>query len=82
MAVEEQTKLLAFDRQNHMGASDKLAKSLSVAIQREAEAMLSKKKVVAGAVNIQQNADTMKVRVLSRTSANSLLCNPCAQDTS
>lgn len=45
-----------------MGASDKLAKSLSSAIQKEAEVMLNKKKVVAGAVNIQQNADSMKVR--------------------
>lgn len=60
-AVELQTQLLAFDRQNHMGASDSLAKSLRKAIKEEAEAMLSEKKVVSGAVNIQENADKMKV---------------------
>ena len=60
-AVEVQTQLLAFDRQNHMGASDSLAKSLKKAIKEEAEAMLSEKKVVSGAVNIQENANKMKV---------------------
>ena len=58
----DQTKLLAFDKQNHMGASHKSAQSLSKAIQREAESILNDKRVMAGAVNIQTNADSMKVR--------------------
>lgn len=62
-AVEVQTQLLAFDRQNHMGASDSLAKSLKKAIKEEAEAMLNEKKVVSGAVNIQENANKMKVSI-------------------
>ncbi len=61
--MEVQTQLLAFDRQNHMGASDSLAKSLKKAIKEEAEAMLNEKKVVSGAVNIQENADKMKVPI-------------------
>ena len=63
-AVADQTKLLAFDKQNHMGASDKLAKSLSAAIQNEAEVMLKRKKVVSGAVNIQTNNNSIKVRAV------------------
>lgn len=50
-----------------MGASDKLAKSLSTAIQKEAEAMLKRKKVVNGAVNIQTNNDSIKVPALITT---------------
>ncbi|CAL8463350.1 g2884 [Coccomyxa elongata] len=59
-AVEAQTQLLAFDRQNHMGASDIVARTLKKAIQEEAEAMLSEKKVVNGAVNIAGNTEKMK----------------------
>lgn len=70
-AVEVQTQLLAFDRQNHMGASDSLAKSLKKAIKEEAEAMLNDKKVVSSAVNIQENADKIKVRRQPRQ------CNSC-----
>lgn len=64
-AVETQTQLLAFDRQNRMGASDSMAKSIKKAIQEEAEAMLSDKKVVSGAVNIADNAEKMKVIQIS-----------------
>ena len=60
-----QTQLLAFDRQNHMGASDALAKSLKKAIKEEAEAMLNEKKVTSSAVNIRENADKMKVLATS-----------------
>ena len=59
--MEQQAQLLAFDRQNHAGASDRLANSLRDAIAAEAEAMLQEKKVVTGAVNIGQNRDKMKV---------------------
>ncbi|KAK9832517.1 hypothetical protein WJX81_004354 [Elliptochloris bilobata] len=59
-AVLQQTSLLAFDRQNHMGASDGHAQSLSMAIQAEAEAMLAEKKVVSSAITIQENAEKMK----------------------
>lgn len=62
LAVADQTRLLAFDKQNHMGASDKSARSLSAAIQDEAEIMLKRKKVVNGAVNIQTNNDSIKVQ--------------------
>ena len=61
-----QTQLLAFDRQNHMGASDNLAKSLKKAIKEEAEAMLNEKKVASSAVNIQENANKMKVTSAER----------------
>ncbi len=60
-AVEAQTALLAFDRQNRMGASDSVARSIKQAIQEEAEAMLADKKVVSGAVTIADNAEKMKV---------------------
>ena len=62
LAVADRTKLLAFDKQNHMGASDKSARSLSAAIQDEAEILLKRKKVVSGAVNIQTNNDSIKVQ--------------------
>ena len=62
LAVADRTKLLAFDKQNHMGASDKSARTLSAAIQDEAEILLKRKKVVNGAVNIQTNNDSIKVR--------------------
>lgn len=59
--MEEQAKLLEFDRQNHMGVSDRSAKHLTSEIQKEAALMLDKKRVLAGVVNIGQNADKMKV---------------------
>lgn len=59
--MADRTKLLAFDKQNHMGASDKSARTLSAAIQDEAEILLKRKKVVNGAVNIQTNSDSIKV---------------------
>ena len=67
--MEVQTQLLAFDRQNHMGDSNSLAKRLKKAIKEEAEAMLSDKKVVSGAVNIQENAAKMKVPAPSASPA-------------
>lgn len=73
-AVEAQTQLLAFDRQNHMGASDIVARTLKKAIQEEAEAMLSEKKVVNGAVNIAGNTEKMKASSASATSLPILLC--------
>lgn len=62
-AVAQQAQLLAFDRQNHAGASDRLASHLRDAIAEEAEALLADKRVVAGAVNIADNRDKMKVAV-------------------
>ena len=59
--MDLQTKLLAFDRQNHMGASDKAAGQISDAIRQEAEAQLAEKKVVTGEVNIKENVDKIKV---------------------
>ena len=65
-AVDQHTKLLAFDRQNHMGASDRAAGQISDAIRQEAEAQLAEKKVVTGEVNIKENVDKMRVRRASR----------------
>lgn len=59
--IEDAAKLIAFDRQNHMGASDRLAKNLQAAIQEEGEALLSDKSFVTSAVNIQENVEKMKV---------------------
>lgn len=60
-AIEAEASLLAFDRQNHMGASDSLAVRLRETISEEAEALLAEKRVAAGAVNIAENKDRMKV---------------------
>lgn len=62
-AVEEQSRLVAFDRQNHMGATDKLAKSIKTALQEEAEQILADRTLISGAVTIQEHADRMKVRI-------------------
>ena len=59
--MAEQTQLLAFDRQNHMGVSSDSAASLSAAIREEAEALLSDKRVVGTDVAISQNKDKIKV---------------------
>ncbi len=42
-AVAEEARLIAFDRQNHMGISERTAKTIQTAIQQEAEAMHSEK---------------------------------------
>jgi hypothetical protein len=60
-SIAEQAALLAFDRQNHMGASEAAASSIQSAIQEEAELLLAEKKVVNGAVNIIDNKEKMKV---------------------
>ena len=73
--VEQQAQLLAFDRQNHAGASDRLANSLRDAIAAEAEAMLQEKRVVTGAVNIGQNRDKMKVGGFARERAGQAACS-------
>lgn len=72
-AVAEQTQLLAFDRQNHMGASTASARNLSTAIQEEAEAMLTDKRVVSTDVAIQENKEKMKVSICS------ILADPLCQ---
>lgn len=68
-AVDQQAQLLAFDRQNHMGASDRLASNLQLAIAEEADAQMQDKRVVNSAVNIAENKHKMKVCVLQ------LLCH-------
>lgn len=60
-AVDQQAQLLAFDRQNHMGASDRLASNLQLAIAEEADAQMQDKRVVNSAVNIAENKHKMKV---------------------
>ena len=61
MQVEQGAKLLAFDRQNHMGANDRMTSNLEVALQEEAQAALAEKHVATGAVNISENLERMKV---------------------
>jgi len=53
-AVDHQAQLLAFDRQNHMGASDRQASNLQLAIAEEADAQMQEKRVVNSAVNMQR----------------------------
>ena len=60
-AINEEASLLAFDRQNHMGASEQLAKKLRQTISEEVEVMLADKRTTAGAVNIRANAERMQV---------------------
>ena len=60
-AVDHQAQLLAFDRQNHMGASDRQASNLQLAIAEEADAQMQEKRVVNSAVNIAENKTKMKV---------------------
>lgn len=60
-AIEREAALLAFDRQNHMGASESLAARLKETISEEAEALLAEKRVASGAVNIKDNEERMKV---------------------
>ena len=60
-AVDHQAQLLAFDRQNHMGASDMQASNLQLAIAEEADAQMQEKRVVNSAVNIAENKTKMKV---------------------
>ena len=60
-AVDHQAQLLAFDRQNHMGASDRLASNLQAAIAEEADALMQDKHVVSSAVNIAENKGRIKV---------------------
>ena len=74
--MAEQTQLLAFDRQNHMGASGASAKNLSAAIREEAEAMLSDKRVVSTDVAISENKEKMKVPNCSMhvTALEAILC--------
>ncbi len=68
-AVDQQAQLLAFDRQNHMGASDRQASNLQLAIAEEADAQMQEKRVVNSAVNIVENKTKMKVIILE------MLCN-------
>ena len=64
-AVDQQAQLLAFDRQNHMGASDRQASNLQLAIAEEADAQMQEKRVVNSAVNIAENKTKIKVRYQS-----------------
>lgn len=57
--VEREAKLIAFDRQNHMGISERTAKHIEAAIQEEA-AMQHEVQGAKGVVAIKDNADRMK----------------------
>lgn len=58
-AVEQEARLIAFDRQNHMGITERTAKGIQDAIQQEAAAM-HEAKLAKAVVSIQDNADRMK----------------------
>jgi hypothetical protein len=62
-AIEHEASLLAFDRQNHMGASEALTSRLRQTISEEAEVLLSEKHTASAAVNIRENEERMKVCV-------------------
>lgn len=66
--VEQEAKLIAFDRQNHMGISSKTAKRIEDTIAAEA-AMMHDAKGVKAAVNIKENEERMKQLKVSRQSA-------------
>lgn len=74
-AVDHQAQLLAFDRQNHMGASDRLASNLQAAIAEEADALMQEKRVVSSAVNIAENKSKIKVsRIRGHAIQTPMLC--------
>jgi len=74
-AVDHQAQLLAFDRQNHMGASDRQASNLQLAIAEEADAQMQEKRVVNSAVNIAENKTKMKVSYCHMAILSSLLAH-------
>jgi nitric oxide synthase-interacting protein len=57
--VAHEAKMIAFDRQNHMGISGKTVKRIEDAIAAEAATMHDAKGVKA-AVNIKENEEKMK----------------------
>lgn len=59
-AIEQEAALLAFDRQNHAGASKELATKLHEAVSTEAEALMAEKRTATGVVNIRDNEQMMK----------------------
>jgi nitric oxide synthase-interacting protein len=59
-AIDHEASLLAFDRQNHAGASAELASKLKAAVNEEAELLLADKRTAAGAINIKDNEQRMK----------------------
>ena len=58
-AIQHEAKLIAFDRQNHMGVSEKVASRLEEAIVREAEA-LKKPGGAKSVISIKANEDRLK----------------------
>lgn len=63
--VESEAKLIAFDRQNHMGISSKTAQKIQEAITAEAATMHDAKGAKA-VVNIKDNEEKMKQMRVSR----------------
>ncbi|KAL6769034.1 hypothetical protein ACKKBF_B17225 [Auxenochlorella protothecoides x Auxenochlorella symbiontica] len=58
-AIEAEAAVLAFDRQNHAGASAGAAARLTASIAAEADALLADKRVASGAVNIRAHGERM-----------------------
>eukprot|EP00192_Tetraselmis_astigmatica_P014249 CAMPEP_0117675388 /NCGR_PEP_ID=MMETSP0804-20121206/15577_1 /TAXON_ID=1074897 /ORGANISM="Tetraselmis astigmatica, Strain CCMP880" /LENGTH=307 /DNA_ID=CAMNT_0005484385 /DNA_START=301 /DNA_END=1224 /DNA_ORIENTATION=- len=59
-AIAAESRLIAFDRKNHMGVSDTSAKNLVEAIEQEVEAMQDTKKGAKSSGNIASNAERLK----------------------
>ena len=63
--MEQQADLIAFDRINHMGISQKTVESIKSAITSEA-AQASAPGGISSAINIKENEDRVKQLKVSR----------------
>lgn len=70
--IESEAKLIAFDRQNHMGISSKTAQRIQEAITAEAATMHDAKGAKA-VVSIKENEEKMKQLRVRRTGVGELL---------
>lgn len=75
LQIEQEAKLIAFDRQNHMGISSKTAKRIEDSIAAEA-ATMHEAKGVKSAVNIKENEEKMKqLRVREERAGGKVQCS-------
>ena len=66
-AIEEEARLIAFDRKNHMGLSGKTADSIQQAIKAEAEAVMEgTDKQAKSVVVIKEQEERMKHMKVSK----------------
>jgi nitric oxide synthase-interacting protein len=73
-AIEEEARLIAFDRKNHMGLSGRTADSIEQAIKAEAEAVMEgTDKQAKSVVAIKEHGDRMKHMKVSKISFGNLV---------